>query len=119
MDFWARSVFAVDFETGERRLIFESPEYLPNHIAVSPDERFVAADTWADEGTDSHGNPMSGLLLADTQTGEQRILCRFPRHQKHPGHPHPNFSPDGTKIAFTIADGHNCQMAVEHLGVGC
>ena len=55
---------------------------------------------------------MSGVLLVDIETGEQRILCRFPRHQKHPGHPHPNFSPDGTKIAFTIADRENSQVAV-------
>ena len=59
-----------------------------------------------------HGNPMSGVLLVDIETGEQRILCRFPRHQKHPGHPHPNFSPDGTKIAFTLADGDYSQVAV-------
>ena len=111
VDFWARSVFAVDFESGERRLVFEASEYLPNHITISPDERFIAADTWADEGTDAHGNPMSSILLVDTQTGEQRILCRFPRHEKHPGHPHPSFSPDGTKIAFTLADGENTQVA--------
>ena len=111
VDFWARSVFAVDFAAGEKRLVFESPDHLPNHITVSPDERWIAADMWADEGTDEHGNPMSGILLVDTDTGNQQVLCRLPRLQKHPGHPHPNFSPDGKKIAFTVAEGPNTQVA--------
>lgn len=111
VDFWARSVFAVDFESGERRLVFEAPDYLPNHITISPDERFIAADIWADWGEDEHGNRNSGILLVDTQTGEQRVLCRFPRGRKHPAHPHPSFSPDGTNIAFTLADGENAQVA--------
>ena len=54
---------------------------------------------------------MSGILLVDTEAGEQRILCRFPRGQKHPRHPHPSFRPDGTKIAFTLADGEHTQVA--------
>ena len=33
-------------------------------------------------------------------------LCWMPRSHGHPTHPHPIFSPDGTKIAFThIVDG--------------
>jgi len=67
---------------------------------------------WADEGTDSHGNPMSGILLVDTQTGRQEVICRFPRGQKHPAHPHPSFSPDGKKIAFTLAAGPDSHVAV-------
>jgi len=105
------AVWAVDFDTGKKRLIFEAPDHCPGHITVSPDERWIAADMWANEGTDSHGNPMSGILLVDTKTGEQRVLCRFPRGKSHPAHPHPNFSPDGRKIAFVIADGPNCQAA--------
>jgi dipeptidyl aminopeptidase/acylaminoacyl peptidase len=112
VDFWAKSVFVVDLISGKRRLVFEAPEYLPNHITISPDERFIAADIWADWGEDEHGNRNSGILLVDTQTGEQRVLCRFARGPKHPAHPHPTFSPDGTQIAFTLADGENTQVAV-------
>ncbi|MCX6377000.1 MAG: hypothetical protein NTU88_13370 [Armatimonadetes bacterium] len=36
---------------------------------------------------------------------------RFPQDQDHPVHPHPSFSPDGTQIAFTLADGPNTQIA--------
>jgi Tol biopolymer transport system component len=120
VDYLRQSVCAVELATGETRLIFEAPGHYPNHITVSPDERWIAADTWADEGTDSHGNPMSGILLVDTQTGRQEVICRFPRGQKHPAHPHPSFNPDGSKIAFTLADGPHSQVAfVDAPGVGC
>lgn len=104
-------VYSADFTSGKKKLVFDARKYGACHISVSPDERLIAADLWLNEGNDEHGNPISGILLADTATGDQRILCRFPRLPKHPGHPHPNFSPDGTKIAFTIADGPNTQVA--------
>lgn len=105
------SVCAVNLETGEKRTVFVAEESGPNHITVSPDERLIAADMWVRDGADEKGNPMSGVLLVDTKTGQQRVLCRFGRHDRHPGHPHPNFSPDGTKVAFTVADGPYTQVA--------
>lgn len=37
-----------------------------------------------DCATGEHGNPMSSILLVDTQTGRQEVLCRFPREQAFP-----------------------------------
>lgn len=104
-------VFSVDFDSGEKTMVCDARKYGACHIAVSPDERWIAADMWLGEGNDEHGNPISGILLVDTKTGKQAVVCKFPRLQSHPGHPHPNFSPDGTKIAFTLADGPNTQVA--------
>lgn len=103
-------VFSVDFESGRKTMVCDARKYGACHIAVSPDERWIAADMWLGEGNDEHGNPISGILLVDTRTGKQTVVCKFPRKQGHPGHPHPNFSPDGTKIAFTLADGPNTQV---------
>jgi len=104
-------IYCTDFTSGQKKLLVDASNYGACHMSVSPDERFIAADLWLNEGTDKHGNPISGILLADTATGDHRILCKFPRLHRHPGHPHPNFSPDGRKIAFTLADGPNTQVA--------
>lgn len=108
-------VSAIEFESGRKIRIFDAPEHRPAHVTVSPDERWVACDMWLD-GADEHGNPNSDILLADTKTGEKRVLCKFQRGKSHPAHPHPNFSPDGTKIAFTFADGPNCHVAWVEVG---
>ncbi len=104
-------VYAIHLATGKKRLVFDAIEHGACHITVSPDERWIAADMFSGTDKDEHGNPMSGVLLVDTKTGKQQVLCRFPRGNRHPQHPHPNFSPDGTKIAFTIAEGPNSQVA--------
>lgn len=98
-------VYSADFTSGEKKLVFDGSKYGGCHVAVSPDERWIALDLWLGEGNDEHGNPISGIMLVDTKTGEHRIVCKFPRLNGHPGHPHPNFSPDGSKIAFTLASG--------------
>ncbi len=112
---WKRdlsSVCRVDLQTGEQGEIFSS-ERFPNHISVSPDERWVVADDWLPCGRDEHGNPLCTLTLARVKTGEQRLIACFPRGEKHPFHPHPAFSPDGTKVVFTLMDGaDSSQVAV-------
>lgn len=105
-------VYCADFSSGKKKLVFDASKYGGCHVTVSPDERHLALDLWLGEGNDKHGNPVSGIMLVDTRTGDHRILCKFARRNGHPGHPHPNFSPDGSKIAFTLADGPNTQVAV-------
>jgi Tol biopolymer transport system component len=108
------SVVAVDFRTRAKRRIYENTEkHNPCHISVSPDEKWIVADMWDSDKADSDGLYPSGLLLINTDTGKARVICRFRRSANHPAHPHPNFSPDGKRVAFVVADGKTtCQVAV-------
>lgn len=72
------------------------------HINVSPDEKWVVADTEIFREKTPEGLWMSSLVLVNVETGEMQRVCRFPCRLKHPAHPHPNFSPDGRKIAFVV-----------------
>lgn len=108
-------VASVDFETREKRTVYKPPtETGPRawHITVSPDEKWIAADMVADGDADADGNYHSGIVLIENATGKSKVLCHIPRGKSHPRHPHPNFSPDGKRIAFVVPDGkENSQVA--------
>lgn len=76
------------------------------HACPSPDGRYVVADTLLDEGKGCE------IVLIDLTTRKSRMLCHVNRWNRHPGHPHPSFSPDSRKVIFTFADEHN------HLRIG-
>ena len=68
-----------------------------NHPSISPDHRWGVGDTSL-----SVGNP-NRLYLYDLLTGENILLCAPPCID-NPGHPHPQFSWDGTKVFFGCGD---------------
>lgn len=112
-------IAAVDFATREKRVIYQPGEkgHRAWHITVSPDEKWIAADVVADGEADADGLFPSGILLVETATGRSKLLCHIPRGASHPRHPHPNFSHDGTKIAFVVPEGKdNCQVAYVEIG---
>ncbi|MBD2865639.1 TolB family protein [Paenibacillus oceani] len=63
------------------------------HVGVSPDGRWAAADTMPDRSR-------SKIVLIDLATGAAEVLCDIRCGDRHPGHPHPTFSPDGSKVTF-------------------
>lgn len=83
-----------------------------NHITVSPDERTIVADTLSSEPFDADDNRMQPLLRIDIATGRTEVLTRQLVGRVHPRHAHPNFSPDGKNVAFTVAAGKTSRIAV-------
>ena len=71
----AREIIRVDPATGCDRVIFEFPGHIgrPGHPTVSKDGRYVAYGLNL-----SYGPQMFGIGLADTRTGERRLLCQDP-----------------------------------------
>ncbi|MDF2924165.1 MAG: hypothetical protein K0R57_3079 [Paenibacillaceae bacterium] len=82
-------------------------DYRHWHVAPSPDGKRLVSDTETD------GDKSSLILLTEVESGRSRVLCHIKRWPRHPGHPHPSFSPDGKKAVFTFADEDDC------LWVGC
>lgn len=97
---YMHGVGQVDFGTFEKRSLYYNPDCCPGHLTVSPDLRWIAGDTWGEHyGTD--GSRIQSIMMFDIQTRRCAHLCWIPMSKGHPGHPHPSFSPDGSKIAFT------------------
>jgi oligogalacturonide lyase len=90
---------AVHVDTGEVRTIARRGSYW--HCSSSPDGTRVISDTnW----------PQRGLVLINVEKGTERMLCWPGESGGAPGwgHPHPSFSPDGTKVLYnTDATGHS------------
>ncbi|MFD0715764.1 hypothetical protein [Paenibacillus sp. GCM10027626] len=79
---------------------FVNGDYRYWHVCPSPDGRYVVADTLLDPGLGSE------IVLIDLATRKSRLLCRVSKWDRHPGHPHPSFSPDSTHISFTFVAEH-------------
>lgn len=105
---WGGSVARLTPATGAFECVYKATGVLrAGHIAVSPDENWIAADIMGGLGEDDSGNPVGGVFLIETATGNATFLVAFPCGRSHPRHPHPNFSPDGTKVGFTVASGRS------------
>ncbi|MDO4292557.1 MAG: oligogalacturonate lyase family protein [Eubacteriales bacterium] len=102
-----RGVWYVDQASKKAKSIAESYPYW--HVGVSPDGRYLAADTQEPTGK-------SDIVLIDLETGEEKVLARIPITGIHPCHPHPVFSQDGTKLCFTML-GENGRLAVGIISV--
>ncbi len=103
---WGGSVARFEVDSGRFEAVYKMERPLvAGHIGVSPDEKWVAADMHAGFGLDNDGNPIGGLFLIETATGKATFLAAFPAGPGHPRHIHPNFSPDGTRVGFTMSDG--------------
>lgn len=105
---WGGSVARLTVANGAFKCIYRTSGALrAGHIGVSPDEKWIAADIGRGLGEDCDGNPVGGLFLIETATGTATFLAAFPVGWGHPRHVHPNFSPDGRKIGFTLAAGRS------------
>jgi hypothetical protein len=107
---YMHGVGQVFFGTFEKRSVYYNPDCCPGHLTVSPDQEWIAGDTWGD-WDDEEGNRLQSIMMFNVESRKYAHLCWFRRSHGHPTHPHPNFSPDGTKIAFSFLDENDhCQV---------
>lgn len=107
---YMHGVGQVDFGTLAHRSIYYNPDCCPGHLTVSPDLAWIAGDTWGDRKEEA-GSPIQSIMMFETATRRFAHLCWFPRSHGHPTHPHPNFSPDGSRVAFAMLVDDTCQVA--------
>jgi len=92
----------ADLETGKNKVLFSGYPYW--HVAVSQDGKYLAADTMRGrfEGTD-----LCDVVIADLADHTETVIDTVHSTGKHPCHPHPLFSLDSEKIAYTIRTDNN------------
>lgn len=88
-----------------QRLVSEGKRDM--HLDISRDGRWVVVDTSGPSDLPGKGwanaKERSDILMIDRRTGERRFLAHT-RITKHPSHPHPVFSPDGSGVYFNEAE---------------
>lgn len=78
----------------DRRYVNNDYNYLhPSGSTVT--DRFVISDT-------AYNGSVTQLVLIDCYTGKSYLLATLPQNGKDPGHTHPCFSYDGTKVIFGL-----------------
>jgi len=83
---------------------FINGDYDYLHAAVSPDEKWLVADTQYLTGSIERE---SYIYLIDLKTKKSKLLAKVNTWTNQPGHVHPSFSPDNSKVTFTFADASN------------
>ena len=97
-----KGVCYVDIETGKIDVLYSKYNYW--HTGVSRDGKFILADT-----TDN-GTTYSEVVVIDRSDNTETIIDTPEISWNHPCHPHPQMSPDNTKVCYTALDdaGRTC-----------
>ena len=98
----------VDISTGAAELVYGSHDYW--HVSVSPDGKYLAADTR------NLGGDTSGVVVIDKASGKEVLADKVKTSFRHPCHPHPAFSPDNSKLIYHILNEHEkCSVRIRFL----
>jgi len=92
---------------GEREYLNDDYDYW--HCSASPDGRWIVADA---KLVDSK----TKIVLIDSKTGKSYVVAEPKAGTNDPWQPHPQFSPDGKKVTFSMIYRQNSGSDV--LGVG-
>ena len=97
-----KGVCYVDIETGKVDVLYSKYNYW--HTGVSQDGKYITADT-----TDN-GTTYSEVVIIDTSDNTETIIDTPEITWNHPCHPHPQLSPDNSKVVYTALDetGRTC-----------
>ncbi len=88
----------ADIEGNKPQLLYTGADYW--HVGASESGRYLTADTR------NLGGGRSGVVLIDRATGEERLVDTPEVTFRHPCHPHPQLSPDDTKLIYHFKNEH-------------
>ena len=92
-----RGIGYVDLVTRTPRILFTAHKYW--HVCAAPSGKYLAADLGPND-LDEHDMAQSGVCLIDLENKTEKIIADVHNNRSHPGHPHPQFNPSGTKLCF-------------------
>jgi hypothetical protein len=97
-----RGIYEIFPDGREPRLVSEGDRDF--HVGVTRDGRWAVVDTtgpWDRPGSGwENAEDKSDIVLIDMKTGERHFVAHSRQYMRHPRHPHPTFSPDGSTIFF-------------------
>lgn len=94
----------VDLESKEVKILYSKYKYW--HVCAAPNGKYLAADLGPND-FDENNMSFSSVCLIDLEKNTEEIIVDVHNNRSHPGHPHPQFNPSGTRICFNdvIDDG--------------
>lgn len=97
-----RGVSYVDIETNQSEVLYSKYNYW--HTGVSQDGKYITADTTGD------GMGHSDVVVIDRADNTESVIDSPSITGVHPCHPHPQLSPDNSKVVYTALDetGRTC-----------
>jgi len=93
-----RGICYVDAQTGKAELLYSKYKYW--HVGVSADGRYLTSDTFL-ISDDNPGAKYSEVVIVDMETNEEILIDKAGTTWSHPAHPHPQLSPDNSKLMYT------------------
>ena len=104
-------IVRMNKDGGEREYL--NSDYRHWHCSASSDGRWIVSDVIYQS---SGKNIIADIVMTDSKTGDAYVIARQKAGPNHPWQPHPQFSPDGKKVTFSMtvrqSDGNDI------LGVG-
>ena len=85
----------VDVQSGEYEVKYSGYKYW--HVGVSADGKYLTADT-------QYAPNQSEVIVIDRETGREFLVDMPYMTGVHPCHPHPQLSPDNSKVIYTALD---------------
>jgi len=104
----------IDAYTGKETSIPNLPKFPGQHLSVSPDGKLFVTDTQLGPFGGAKGE--WGVAVCDTRGGNWTMIARFQGAEGaaswRKNHPHPVFSPDGSRIYYNVNSGKYTQLFV-------
>lgn len=100
-----KGLLHVDIDSGKIEAVATGYDYW--HVCVSPDNKYLTADTFEPDKSDK---AKSEVVVVDLADGTETLVEVARQGVTHPAHPHPQFSPNSDKIVYTHFDENGTVM---------